>query len=169
MVFKVVCVAQRGGVLSWEFRGTFSTQQPPKKRRAPSCLFPLLEPFFQRGLGPNKYPRNIRCIWGWLLRGTIPKVPAFSLWSLGVPLGSHDNNTLSPWTKPLKDMIYFSGMLRRIAAKAPVMAGSTKRSDTDRHFSWRILGCVFFTEISRRTNPRTGWTWFFVATRWGKR
>jgi len=41
-------------------------------------------------------------------------------------------------------MIYFSGMLRRIAAKAPVMAGSTKRSDTDRHFSWKILGCVFF-------------------------
>ena len=28
---------------------------------------PWLE-LFTKGLGPNKYPRDIRCIWGWLLR-----------------------------------------------------------------------------------------------------
>ena len=31
---------------------------------------------------PNKYPRDIRCIWGWLSRAPIPRVPPFSLWIL---------------------------------------------------------------------------------------
>ena len=31
---------------------------------------------------PNKYPHDIRCIWGWLSRAPIPRVPPFSLWIL---------------------------------------------------------------------------------------
>ena len=37
---------------------------------------------FQQGDIPNKYPRDIRCIWGWLLRVSHPKgPPPFSLWN----------------------------------------------------------------------------------------
>ena len=46
-----------------------STQRASDEPLAPSCLrgAPWLE-LFTKGLGPNKYPRDIRCIWGWLLR-----------------------------------------------------------------------------------------------------
>ena len=33
---------------------------------SPSCL--AREGALKRGLGPNRYPHDIRCIWGWLLR-----------------------------------------------------------------------------------------------------
>ena len=32
-------------------------------------------------MGPNKYPLFLRCIWGLIIKGTIPRVPAFSLWN----------------------------------------------------------------------------------------
>ena len=38
---------------------------------------------------PKKYPRDIRCMWGWLLRGPHPKGPLpFFLWKkvdFGIP------------------------------------------------------------------------------------
>ena len=43
---------------------------------------PLLEPFV-RGFGANKYPRDVRCIWGSIMKGTIPRVPPFSLLKVG--------------------------------------------------------------------------------------
>ena len=44
-----------------------------------SCLSPPRSPL--KGDMPNKFPRAIRCIWGWLLRAPIPRVfPPFSLW-----------------------------------------------------------------------------------------
>lgn len=48
--------------------------------RAPTVAVspPLLEPL-KRGLGPNKYPRDIMCIMGLIIKGTIPMVPPFSL------------------------------------------------------------------------------------------
>ena len=39
----------------------------------PSCISPAVNSPSKRGLGPNKYPRGIRCIWGWLWRGHHPK------------------------------------------------------------------------------------------------
>ena len=46
-----------------------STQRASDEPLALSSLrvVPWLE-LFTKGLGPNKYPRDIRCIWGWLLR-----------------------------------------------------------------------------------------------------
>lgn len=37
----------------------------------PSSWSPLKD--FKRGLGPNKYPCDLRCIWGWFLRAPHPK------------------------------------------------------------------------------------------------
>ena len=62
-------------------RGGQQGVAPMDKRK--DVLPSLLEPF-KRGLGPNKYPLYKVYI-GLIIKGTIPKVPAFSLWSLGVP------------------------------------------------------------------------------------
>ena len=69
---------------------------------APSCLTPEKEPF-KGDMGPNKYPRDTRCIWGWLLRlPTIPILPPiFPYDFLGLPgfFCLTEEETTSPaWT-----------------------------------------------------------------------
>ena len=75
----------------------------------PSCSSPL------KGDWDPRNSHYIRCIWGWLLRGTIPRVPIFSLWNRGWWADEHPGirrytywkiNILNPTNGGLVQMIF---------------------------------------------------------------
>lgn len=73
---------------------------------APSCLTPSCWSPFSMGYIPNKYPLDIRCIWGWVLGALHPKVfPTIfpmnhfcsTLWYHGIGPLIRSSNKKLPW------------------------------------------------------------------------